>query len=562
MTIKFMMTNLRPWEATYPKALRTYVPDLLSMPDHPAELAAEAAKAFGARTAFSIVLPSGRSADLGFDRVDSLSDAFAAFLREDLGLSPGEVVAVQLPNSLHYPLAVFGAWKAGLIVTTVNPLCTPPEAERQLADSGAKVLIACDLFLASFQSAALTADVHLVVASLWDFFPLAARSAIRAEMEAQHCAGLTPTVKHHRFRDAIAPRAGTPKDRGARCDIVLYQYTGGTTGRSKAAMITGKNVLSTLRMFSDFLDGYGGRIEGGTTLTVLPLCHIFAFTGFLLHLRAGSHNVVIPSPRPLKNLRSAFEAFRINWMAGVDTLFAGLLAEPWFREWPPRLRFVFAGGTAIRPTTAQAWEEAISPIVEGYGLAESTSIVACNPPTAARRIGTVGLPLPGCKVKVVDEAGADLEIGRAGELLVRGPQIIGAYRGQPEENARAFVDGWFRTGDVAQIEADGYIRIIDRKKDMILVSGFNVYPNEVEAVIAKHPGVVDVAVIGVPDERTGEAVRAFVVSRQPDLTARAIIKHCRSSLAAYKMPKEVVFRDQLPKSQVGKTLRAQLRDLG
>lgn len=551
------MDRTQPWEALYPPSLQNYKLDLSAMPAHPADFAAEAANLFGSQRAFTIVLPSGHTASLDFTQVDELSDRLAGYFLEDLKLTPGEVVAIQLPNILHYPLAVFGAWKAGLIVTLVNPLYSPREVQQQLADSGAKALIACDLFLKSPESVAATSGVRLVVASLWDFFPVPVSSAVRTALQNEH-GNLTLPAGGARFVDAICDVRASRIN--ARNDVVLYQYTGGTTGRSKAAVITVSNVRSILRMTEDFLAAYGGEYKNGTNLTVLPLYHIFAFVlGFLAHFRGGSHNVLIPSPRPLSNLKPAFDSFSIDWVAGVDTLFAGLLAEPWFIQRPPRLRYALTGGAAIRPTTANAWEEKVGPMIEGYGMTESTCIIACNPPNATHRIGSVGVPLPGCDVKMVDTADAEVRQGEAGELLVRGPQMIQAYRALPEENAQAFTNGWFRTGDIARIADDGYIEIVDRKKDMVLVSGFNVYPNEVESVISAHPAVVEVAVIGVADDKTGEAVKAFIVGRQADLNVQDIIEHCRQNLAAYKVPKYVVVRDVLPKSPVGKILRAQLR---
>lgn len=549
-----------PWEASYPAALRNYRLDLSGLPPHPADFAREAAQAFGAAPAFTLVLPSGHRAQLTFAEVDALSDTLSAFFRDSLGLAPGDVIAIQLPNTLHYPVAVFGAWKAGLIATLVNPMYTASECERQLRDSGAKVLIVCDLFLTRSAAAVRACGVRLVLASLWDFFPAPVAEAVRAAMDGEAGAGLQTDLPHVRFMDAIAPRPVSSAPPGHRPAVVLFQYTGGTTGESKAAAITAANILSAMQMIADYLRAHDNAVAGGTTLTVLPLYHIFAFVlGFLLYFRAGSHNVLIANPRPLSNVRPAFDGFPIDWMAGVDTLYAGLLAEPWFRAKPPRLRFALAGGTATRPSTAAAWEALVGPLVEGYGLTESTCIVASNPPGAGRRMGSVGLPLPGCTIRIVDDEGRDCAIGRPGELLVSGPQIVGGYRGAPEVDGDAFVDGWFRTGDIAVMDEAGYLTLVDRKKDIVLVSGFNVYPNEVEAVIAAHPAVVEAAVIGLGDARTGEALRAFVVTRDPALSGEAVIAHCRDHLAAYKTPKDIVFLDALPKSPVGKILRAKLR---
>ncbi|HYE53125.1 MAG TPA: AMP-binding protein [Azospirillaceae bacterium] len=550
------MHSPQPWLDAYPHCLRDYAPDLSTLPAHPGGLAAAAARRFGERAAFTVMLPGGASGTLSFAQVDALSGAFAAYLAGPLGLKPGDVVGVQLPNSLHYPVAVLGAWRAGLIVTNINPLYTPRELEHQLRDSGARALVACDLFAATAAGVIEATGVTPILASLADFLPAPVAAAVRQGMPAPALA-----LPHVRFMDALeAGRALGPLPERTH-GTALYQYTGGTTGRSKGAVVTAANVLSAVRMASDFMAAYGKPFrEGDTALTVLPLYHVFAFVlNFLAYLNAGAHNLLIPNPRPLANLRPAFEAHRIDWFAGVDTLYAGLLAEPWFRELAPRVGLSISGGTALRPATSEAWRAAVGPVVEGYGLTESTCIVACSPPGAGRP-GTVGVPMPGCEVRIVDAGGADAPPGTPGEIVVRGPQIVPAYLNQPEETEAAFAGGWLRTGDIGMFEEGGHLRILDRSKDVILVSGFNVYPNEVEAVIASHPGVAEVAVIGVPDPRTGEAVHAFVAPRGPGLDAAALIRHCRDNLAAYKVPREVTLRDQLPKSPVGKILRAALRD--
>lgn len=545
------MTHARPWEHIYPSALRDYVLDVASLPD-PSEFSSRAACAFGDRPAFSVVLPNGSGATLTFEQVDALASAFASFLVGDLGLTCGSVVALQLPNGLHYPVAVLGAWKAGLIVTLINPLYTAREVERQLRDSCAQVLVAHELCLGA-AAIAKEHGVFLLVAGASDFFPReGTESMLSADQRSPTPDGLP------RFVDACAPR---PALAARRHPVVLYQYTGGTTGRSKAAIITCDNIVATLKMVSDFLEALSEAPTPRAVLTPLPLYHIFAFVlGFLLHYRSGAHNILIPNPRPVENLRPAFERFHIDCMAGVDTLYTALVAEPWFREHPPTLQYALTGGSAIRPSTVRDWEALVCPMVEGYGLTESTCIVATNPANALRRPGTVGVPLPGCEIRIVTEAGAEAGPMEAGELLIRGPQVVSAYLDMPEENEAAFSDGWFRTGDVARLRADGFIEIIDRKKDMVLVSGFNVYPNEVEAVIGAHPDVAEVAVVGRPDEKTGEAVRAFVVAKSAGLKTGDIIQHCRRSLAGYKVPKDIIFRTDLPKTPVGKVLRSQLRN--
>ncbi|HYC04083.1 MAG TPA: AMP-binding protein [Azospirillaceae bacterium] len=551
------MHSPRPWLDAYPPCLRDYAPDMSTLPAHPGGMAAAAAARFGDAPAFTVLLPRGPSATLSFAQVDELSGAFAAYLAGPLGLKPGDVLGVQLPNSLQYPLAVLGAWRAGLIVTNINPLYTPRELEHQLRDSGAKALVACDLFAGAAAPAIAAIGVAPILASLADFLPAPVAAAVRQGMAAP-----TPSFAHVTFMDALeAGRAAGPLPERSH-PTALYQYTGGTTGRSKGAVISAGNVLSAIRMASDFMAAYGKPFQPDhTALTVLPLYHIFAFVlNFLAYLNAGAHNLLIPNPRPLSNLRAAFEGRRIDWFAGVDTLYAGLLAEPWFRELAPRIGLSISGGTALRPSTSEAWRAAVGPMVEGYGLTESTCIVACSPPGAGRP-GTVGVPMPGSEVRIVDMDGKDAAPGTPGEILVRGPQIVPAYLNQPAETASAFQDGWLRTGDIGVFEEGGHLRILDRSKDMILVSGFNVYPNEVEAVIASHADVAEVAVIGVPDPRTGEAVHAFVTPRGPGLDAEALIRHCRENLAAYKVPRDVTIREQLPKSPVGKILRAALREL-
>ncbi|MGH8351971.1 MAG: long-chain-fatty-acid--CoA ligase [Pseudomonas sp.] len=555
------MSAANPWEKSYPESLRGYRIEPQALLGNLADFCGEAARRYGGDPAFTIVLPAGLQADLSYAQVDELSTAFAAYLVQHLGLAYGEVVAVQLPNCLHYPVAVLGAWKAGLIVTNVNPLYTERELDAQLADSGAKLLIACDLFVKRAEAVVTARGLKLLSASLGDFFPPAFGTAIQRKLATDSGFELTPGIPHERFVDALSiGRAQAPAVRETH-PVALYQYTGGTTGRSKGAVLTHANLLAVLRMAEDFVSAHGVKIEPGEViLTVPPLYHIFAFTfNFLLFFRLGGRNLLVPNPRPLSNLFPAFDKFPVKWMTGVDTLYAGLLNEPWLLANPPKLMFAVSGGTALRPSTAERWQAQVGSMLEGYGMTESSCFVAFNPPGGAPRTGTVGLPMPGSEVRIVDADGRVLEPGQAGELIVRGPHIIASYLNRPDETAAAIIEGWFHTGDIAVMDSEGFIRIVDRKKDMILVSGFNVYPNEVEAVIAEHPDVAEVAVVGVPDESTGEAVRAFIALRRPGLSDAEIIRHCRERLTGYKVPKQIVFREQLPKSTVGKILRAELR---
>lgn len=556
-----MTSNTRGhlWEDAYPVELRNYKLDLLTLPSSAAKVATEAAAKYQKQIAFSMVLPSGASVSRSFEEIDALSDAFASYLMYEEGLKPGQVLALQLPTCLHYPIAVFGAWKAGLVVTNINPMYTERELRLQLEDSGATVLLASDMFLQVVQPVAQTLGIRLLTASMWDFFEEPVVAAIRSQLTAAN--SLTPTMPFTRMVDALNDGSLLDTVTHREHPVALYQYTGGTTGRSKGAAISHQNIMATLRMTRDFLGAYDGPRSGETILTVLPLYHIFAFmVNFLAFYTEGARNLLVPNPRPISNLRSAFEGFDISWMSGVDTLYAGLLNEEWFKSKPPKLRFAFSGGTALRQSTGQAWQALVCPILEGYGMTETTCIVSCNPPTQDPHLGSVGLPMPGCEVRIVDSSGRTLPPGERGELIVKGPQVVSGYLHAQQESTSAIVDGWLYTGDIAQFDPDGYVRIVDRKKDMILVSGFNVYPNEVEDVLAAHPSVLEAAVIGVSDEVTGEAVRAFIVPRNKDLTIEEIGRYCRTQLTAYKVPKQYVFCDQLPKSPVGKILRAKLRE--
>src|SRR5690554_1520616 len=549
---------INAWEQSYPASLRNYQVTADAMRGSVAQFAAQGAAQQPDSQAFSMVLPNGLQQSLTFAQVDNLSNAFARFLVAQ-GLQRGDVVAIQLPTSLHYPIAVMSAWKAGLIITNMNPLYTAREVALQIEDSQAKLLIASDLFANTVKPVVEKYGLQLLLASMSDFFPEPIASAIdqhlgvKLELDAS---------QYQRFTDALSAGEQLPEVQREAHPIALYQYTGGTTGRSKGAPLTHANLLAVLDMAQAYVNAYGVKIEPGEViLTALPLYHIFAFNfNFLLFFKLGACNVLVPNPRPLSNLKPAFAQFKIGWMTGVDTLYAGLLAEPWFTEKPLHLKYVVSGGTALRSSTATQWQQRICPILEGYGLTETSCFVSLNPPTDQVLLGCVGLPLPACEVRIVAEDGQDLPFGEAGELAVRGPHVINEYLNQPEESQASLRDGWFFTGDMAVMDENGFLQIVDRKKDIVLVSGFNVYPNEVEGVIALHPDVIEVAVIGRPDDSTGEAVCAYICSRNANLTASEIIDYCRKQLTGYKVPKHIEFREQLPKSPVGKILRAQLRD--
>ena len=557
-----------PWKQHFPDGITETVEHQphASIP----ALAAETARLHGDRLAFTTCMPNGMSGSLRFREVEALSDGFAAYLREDLGLAQGARVAVQMPNCLSYPVAVLGILKAGCVLVNVNPLYTPREMSAQFRDSEAEALVIIDLFLDKLESIISETSIkHVVVAGVAQWFPPVVGGILRLILKYWQC-----VIPDHNL-DVV--RLDTAIERGraqldhvqvtdywhelAHGDTALLQYTGGTTGVSKGAVLTHGNLLANLAQ----VDATAGEfIEPGSecVLTALPLYHIFAFTvNFLAFYMKGAHNVLVPSPRPIRNCQRALENYPISWISGVNTLYNAVLNEEWFALYPPpSMKMAMAGGTALHHAVAERWTQiAGCPIVEGYGLTE-TSPVLCFNPIRNPLPDSIGIPVPGTRVRLIDEQGECVPPGEPGELIVQGPQVMTRYWNRPEETERSFRDGWFCTGDIAVMDENGYFRIVDRKKDLILVSGFNVYPNEVEDCIARLDAVQESAVIGVPDRQTGEAVHAYVVLRAPGLGEKDIREHCRSELAAYKVPSRVVFAEDLPKTPVGKVLRKDLRD--
>ncbi|MFW3006437.1 long-chain-fatty-acid--CoA ligase [Acinetobacter radioresistens] len=565
-----MIYAQRPWKKNLPASLQDYQFDATSIPQNLSQLFNKTVHDFSDAAAFSLVLPTGLTKTLSFKQIQYYSDLLARYFQHELQLQPGDVVGLQMPNCLHYPIAVFACWKAGLIITNINPLYTARELEYQLNDSQAKALIVSDMFLATFEKViAKNNDLKslaLITASLSDFFdaPYQALIAKKIETDAEaQGRSLTPSIDYFSFSQVFKRAEQLPELQSQTTAIALYQYTGGTTGRSKGAIITHQNLLSLVRMTGDYLRAHNSAFnQQDSILTAIPLYHIFAFSvNFLMFFEGGSHNILVPSPRPISNLRPAFEQFKITWLTGVDTLYAGLLAEDWFVQNPPELTCAISGGTALRPATAEHWKAKIGNIIEGFGMTETSCAAMLHPPISIIRQGSVGFPLPGSEIKIVDVQGNEVPLGSTGELCVKGPHIVQGYLNRPEESADTFVEGWLHTGDIAQLDEDGFCYILDRKKDMVLVSGFNVYPNEIEAVIAEHPDIIEVAVIGVPDVQTGEAVKAYIATRNPSLSTDEILAHCKEHLTAYKVPKVIEILPELPKSTVGKILRAELRNL-
>ena len=508
---------------------------------------------------------------LTFGDVDTLSRALAAWL-QSRGLRKGSRVAIMMPNVLQYPLAVAAVLRAGLIAVNVNPLYTARELEHQLEDSGTVAVIVLENFAATLQQAIArnSAVKDVIVASMGDLlgFP----KGLVVNLVVRHVAKMVPAFSlpsHFRFNDVIA--AGrkmtfAPIDLGPD-DVAVLQYTGGTTGVAKGATLLHRTIVANLLASEAWMQPGLKRkpLSGQTTIVcALPLYHVFAFiTCGLLGMRTGALNILIPNPRDLKGTIKELAKYRINIFPGVNTLFNGLANQPDFARLDfSGLVISNGGGMAVQEAVARKWLAITGcPIVEGYGLSETSAGVTCNPTDSEAYTGTIGLPLPNVEIKLLDERGQELPLGEAGEIAIRGPQVMQGYWQRPDETALVMTaDGFFKSGDIGEMDARGYIKIVDRKKDMIVVSGFKVYPNEIEAVVANHPGVLECAVVGVPDPNSGEAVMLFVVRKDPSLTKEVLAAYCAQQFTGYKRPKYIEFRDELPKTNVGKILRRELRD--
>ncbi len=557
---------LKPWLQHYGTTIPVELapPRALSVPD----MAAQGAARYAKQTAFTCVMPNGMYGKLTYAQVDEMSDAMAHYLRGVCKLQAGDRVAVQMPNCLSYPIAVLGILKAGCVVVNTNPLYTPSEMAHQFKDSGAKALVIVDMFADKLEEILGKTDLkHIILTRVPEFFPPVVGGIVYGVMKYWNKLIPKHQLKVTRMPDALTQ--GRSVGASARAywqglrpnDLALLQYTGGTTGVAKGAMLTHANLLWNVEQMLGMVKSH---IDEGkeVVLTALPLYHIFAFTvNFLSMFRMGASNILVPSPRPIQNLQRAIENYKITWITGVNTLYNALLSEEWFAAFPPKhIKAAGGGGAAMHHAVVQRWEEVVkSPLVEGYGLTESSPVACFQPLTTGRKVDTIGIPVPGTDVRLVDDAGVDVELGKPGELIIKGPQVMQGYWQRPEATAEVLKDGWLYTGDVAIMSPDGTFKIVDRKKDMILVSGFNVYPNEIEDALAKHDGVMEAAVIGVPDAKTGEAVRAYVVKRDESVTAEALMQHCRTLLTAYKVPARIEFREELPKTPIGKILRKDLR---
>ncbi|NGO88216.1 MAG: AMP-binding protein [Halomonas sp.] len=520
-----------------------------------------AVKRFAQKPAFTCM---GKT--LSFADLDRLSADFAAWLQHETDLEPGDRIAIQLPNVLQFPVAVFGALRAGLVVVNTNPLYTEREMAHQFKDSNAKAILILANMADKLEKVLDKTDIkHVLVTQLGDLHDVPKRWLINAVVK--HVKKMVPAYSLPSavgFRDALKKGASLthrPVDRTQE-DLAALQYTGGTTGMPKGAMLTHRNLVANMLQARSAI---GEHLTDGEELVIapLPVYHIYTFTvNCLFLMETGNHSLLITNPRDLPAFVKELKGLPFTGFIGLNTLFNALCNRDDFRQLDfSKLKLTISGGMALTKAAAQRWEETTGcPIAEGYGLTETSPIVSFNPNDAIQ-LGTIGKPVAGTAVKVVDSEGNDVPFGEPGELCVQGPQVMKGYW-QREDETRNSIDeqGWFHTGDIAVLQDDGYIKIVDRKKDMILVSGFNVYPNEVEDVVAAHPDVLEVAAVGVADENAGEAIKLFVVSKNSQLDAETLRAWCKKELTAYKVPKYVEFRDELPKTNVGKVLRRQLRD--
>jgi long-chain acyl-CoA synthetase len=505
-----------------------------------------------------------------YAEVDSLSEALAAYL-QGLGLARGERVALMMPNVPQYPVAVAAVLRAGLVVVNVNPLYTASELQHQLRDSGAKAIVIMENFAATLEQCLPNTPVrHVILAAMGDRLGLFKGGLVNHVV--RNVKKLVPPFKLPqavRFNEALArgTRATLQRPSLGPDDVAVLQYTGGTTGVSKGAVLLHRNVIANVLQSEAWNAPVMQQVPQGeqpTSVCALPLYHIFAFTvNMMLGLRTGSQVILIPNPRDISAMLKELRRYRFHSLPAVNTLFNALANHPDFHtvDWS-HLKVSVGGGMAVQRAVAQLWlEKTGCPICEGYGLSETSPSATCNPVTNAEYTGTIGVPLPGTWLKCLDDAGVQVPLGQPGEIAIRGPQVMAGYWQRPDETAKVMTaDGYFKTGDIGIEDERGYFRVVDRKKDMVLVSGFNVFPNEVEDVVAQLPGVLECAVIGVPDEKSGEAVKLVIVKKDEALSEKQVREHCKRHLTGYKQPKLIEFRTELPKTPVGKILRRELRD--
>jgi long-chain acyl-CoA synthetase len=553
----------RIWLKSYPQG----VPADLDTSQYPSLVALmeESFKKYANRTAYSFM---GR--DVTYGQTDSLSQAFAIYL-QSLGLTKGDRIAIMMPNVPQYPVAVAAILRAGYVVVNVNPLYTPRELEHQLKDSGSKAIVIIENFASTLEKCIATTPVkHVVLCAMGDQLGLIKGALVNYVV--RQVKKMVPAYKLAgavRFNEAVARgnRGALKMVNIKPDDVAVLQYTGGTTGVSKGAVLLHRNVVANVLQSEAWNQPVMKQVpatEQPTSVCALPLYHIFAFTvGMMLSMRTGGKLILIPNPRDLPAVLKELSKHVIHSFPAVNTLFNGLANHPDFKtvDWS-HLKVSVGGGTAVQSAVAKLWfEKTGCPICEGYGLSETSPSASCNPVTAKEYTGTIGVPLPGTSMKLLDDDGHEVAPGQSGEIAIKGPQVMAGYWQRPDETAKVMTaDGFFKSGDIGVMDERGFFKIVDRKKDMILVSGFNVFPTELEDVVAQMDGVMECACVGVADEKTGEAVKLVIVKKNPDLTEAQIRAYCKENLTGYKQPKIIEFRTELPKTPVGKILRRELRD--
>jgi long-chain acyl-CoA synthetase len=558
------MTEERVWLGSYPEGVPTDID--ASQYDSLVGLMADSFAKYANRAAYSFM-----GQDISYAQTDVKSQALAAYF-QSLGLEKGDRVAIMMPNVPQYPVAVAAILRAGLVVVNVNPLYTPRELEHQLKDSGAKAIVIIENFAITLQKCIAETQVkHVVLCAMGDMLRMPKGALVN--FVVRHVKNLVPSFylpRAVKFNQAVSrgQRATFVKPLIKSDDIAVLQYTGGTTGVSKGAVLLHRNVIANLLQSEAWNDPVMKRVpanEQATSVCALPLYHIFAFTvNMMLGLRTGGKNILIPNPRDLPAVLKELSKQTFHSFPAVNTLFNGLANHPDFDKvnWK-NLKVSVGGGMAVTSAVAALWlQKTGCPICEGYGLSETSPSASCNPTTSTQFTGTIGIPLPSTFMKLLDDEGNEVtELGQPGEIAIKGPQVMAGYWQRPDETARCMTaDGYFKSGDIGIRDARGFFKIIDRKKDMILVSGFNVYPNDVEETVSLCPGVLECAAVGVPDEKTGEAVKLVIVKKDPALTEDQVRVYCRANMTGYKQPKLIEFKTELPKTAVGKILRRELRD--
>ncbi len=546
------------WLKHYPQG----VPAEIDINEYPSirDVFEESVKKFAARPAYTCM---GKT--ITFGELDTLSTAFGAYLQAN-GCKKGTRVALMMPNILQYPVCLFGVLRAGCTVVNVNPLYTARELEHQLSDAGAEMIVVVENFAKTVQEVVAKTKVRQVIVT--SIGELLGFKGIAVDLALRHVKKMIPEWKipgSIRLHDALAAgrRGKIERVPLGHEDIAFLQYTGGTTGVAKGAMLLHRNIVANLLQARAWLKPFL-KAEREIVITPLPLYHIFSLTAnCLTFMTLGGENVLIPNPRDIPGLVKEMSKHRFTGMTGVNTLFNALVNNPEFAKLDfSTLLWTLGGGMAVQEAVAVKWKEVTGcTLVEAYGLTETSPAATINPLDMPAYNGAIGLPIPSTEIALRDDAGKDVAIGQPGEICIRGPQVMAGYWNRPDETAKVMTsDGFFMTGDIGVMDYSGFVKIVDRKKDMILVSGFNVYPNEIEGVVVMHPGVLECAAVGVPDPKSGEAVKLYVVKKDESVTAADVLKHCREHLTGYKMPRDVEFRKELPKTNVGKILRRELRD--